>query len=320
MIKRITAILFCLILQSSFSQNTVEAEFDTIFRYEFTSLKNKHNKKVLIDEAHNTIYSLPHGKASAREMLRIMEVDGFEVEFTKNKLDSINLTKSKVNLLVLHGMPNDKVTLNSGSKQEILYKSPLDNQEVVDITKYVYHGGSLLLFLSHFPNGSGALPLLEAFQVKFRDGYAFHPNYLGHNGGLCSHFLMNDENNLLKKEHPVFKDNYNLKTPMPNNVKFLCGAAVFRNSEDVILAFPNNTTNFTPAKNSEDIEEISDAYAGMIGFEYGAGRVVIATDQGMFRSLDLIIDDEKIPVTIHDPECDNATLFLNVLRWLAQLN
>lgn len=313
-------IIFCVLVGKLYSQNTVEAEFDTIFKYQFTPLKIAHSKKVLVTEVHNTIYSLPYGKASAREMLRIMEADGFELVFTKQPLDSIHLAKSETNILVLHGMPNDKVTLNGGTKEEILYKSPLNNQEVVAIAKYVYNGGSLLLFLSHFPNGSGALPLLEAFQVKFRDGYAFHPNYLGHNGGLCSHFLMNSKNNLLKKEHPVFKDNLKLKTPMPNNVKFLCGAAVFRNPEDVILAFPNNTTNFTPAKNSEDIEETSDAYAGMIGFEYGMGRVVIATDQGMFRSLDLLIDDEKIPVTIHDPECDNAALFLNVLRWLAQLN
>lgn len=313
-------LLFCFILVGTLNaQNTVEAEFDTIFKYQFEPLKTNHSKKVLVSEAHNTIYSLPYGKASAREMLRIMEADGFKLMFTKQALDSTHLTESKTNILLLHGMPNDKVVLNSGKKEEILYKSPLSNKEVVDIAKYVYNGGSLLLFLSHFPNGSGALPLLEAFQVKFRDGYAFHPNYLGHNGGLCSHFLMNDKNNLLKKEHPVFRDNLNLKTPIPNNVKFLCGAAVFRNPEDVILAFPNNTTNFTPAKNTIDIEEISDAYAGMIGFEYGAGRVVIATDQGMFRSLDLLIDDEKIPVTIHDTECDNAALFLNVIRWLSNI-
>lgn len=313
-------LIFCFILVGTLNaQNTVEAEFDTIFNYQFEPLKTIHSKKVLVTEAHNTIYSLPYGKASAREMLRIMEADGFELVFTKQTLDSIHLAKSETNVLILHGMPNDKIVLNNGEKEETLYKSPLSNKEVIDIVKYVYNGGSLLLFLSHFPNGSGALPLLEAFQVKFRDGYAFHPNYLGHNGGLCSHFLMNDKNNLLKKEHPVFKDNLNLKTPMPNNVKFLCGAAVFRNPEDVILAFPNNTTNFTPTKNSDDVEEISDTYAGMIGFEYGAGRVVIATDQGMFRSLDLLIDDEKIPVTIHDPECDNAALFLNVLRWLAKI-
>ena len=32
----------------------------------------------------------------------------------------------------------------------------------------------------------------------------------------------------------------------------------------------------------------------MIGFNFGAGRVIVCTDQGIFRSLDLIIDGEKI--------------------------
>ncbi len=66
----------------SFGQGTVEAEFDTIFHYQFESLKNTHHKKILIDQSHNTIYSLSYGKETAREMLRIMEEDGFNVQFT----------------------------------------------------------------------------------------------------------------------------------------------------------------------------------------------------------------------------------------------
>jgi hypothetical protein len=68
-----------------------------------------------------------------------------------------------------------------------------------------------------------------------------------------------------------------------------------------------------------NFEEYSYIYSGMIGFEFGRGRVIVCTDQGIFRSLDLLIDNEKIPVTIHDPECDNAELFLNCIRWLGKL-
>lgn len=300
------------------SQDTVEAEFDTIYKYQFKSLKGTHNKKVLIDESHNTIYSLSYGKQTAREMLRIMQADGFEVEFTSKMLDSMNLVTKNPDLLILHGMPNDRIELNSGEKKEVLYKSPLKDKEVIDITKYVYNGGSLFLFLSHFPNGSGALPLLEAFNVKFRDGYAYHPNFSGYKGGLCSHFIMTEENKMLNTKHPVFFGAS--EETLPKTVKFLCGAAVFRNPEDAILPFPNNTINFTPtSKGNNDIEETSDAYAGMIGFKFGSGRVIVCTDQGIFRSLDLLLDGDKIPVTIHDPECDNADLFLNSLRWLTKI-
>jgi hypothetical protein len=320
MMKQILSILLLIFsCYSSFGQGTVDAEFDTIFHYQFESLKNTHNKKILIDQSHNTIYSLTYGKETAREMLRIMEEDGFNVQFTNQLFDSANLIVSKPDMLVLHGMPNDKIILGSGEKKEVIYKSPLSDAEVVAIAKYVYNGGSLLLFLSHFPGGSGALPLLEAFSIKFRDGYAYHPNFPGHKGGLCSHFLMTPVNGMINVYHPVFASSLS-NNIIPDTIKFLCGAAIFRNPEDNILPFPKNTINFTPTHDgSIDIEETSNSYAGMIGFNFGAGRVIVCTDQGIFRSLDLIIDDEKIPVTIHDPDCDNADLFLNSIRWLAKL-
>ena len=314
-----TVILLLLFSHLTFGQGTVEAEFDTTFHYQFKSLKGNNNKKILIDQSHNTIYSLSYGKETAREMLDIMKKDGYDVNFTKSALDTKNLDKTKPDLLVLHGMPNDKIVLGSGEKEEILYKSPLSDEEVLGIAKYVYHGGSLFLFLSHFPGGSGALPLLEAFSIKFRDGYAYHPNHPGHHGGLCSHFIMTPENELLNVNHPVIASRLS-NEEMPNSIKFLCGAAIFRNPEDNILTFPKNTINFTPTHDgSVDIEETSDSYAGMIGFSFGEGRVIVCTDQGIFRSLDLLIDDEKIPVTIHDPDCDNAALFLNSIRWLTKL-
>ena len=318
--KRIIFIFIALFSVSMviFAQGTVEAEFDTLYNFQFEPLRGTHTKKVLIDEAHNTIYSLPYGRETAREMLRIMQEDGFEIEFTKKALNTSTLNQSKADILILHGMPNDKIELGSGDKKEIIYKSPLKDSEVIDIANYVYNGGSLLVFLSHFPGGSGALPLLEAFSIKFRDGYAYHPNYSGHNGGLCSHFIMTASNGMLNTQHVVLTTRLS-DALMPDTVKFLCGAAVFRNPEDNILPFPNNTINFTPAKGVPDIEEISDSYAGMIGFEFGSGRVIVCTDQGIFRSLDLLIGEEKIPVTIHDPHCDNAELFLNSIRWLGKL-
>ncbi|RKE94811.1 hypothetical protein [Ichthyenterobacterium magnum] len=310
-------LLFAYVL--SYGQDTIDAEIDTLFNYQFKSLKGTHYKKILFDEAHNTIYSKPSGKITAREMFRIIDADGFNIEFTKNKLDATYLDLVKPDLLILHGMPNDKIILKNGEFEEVLYKSPLKNEEVEAIGKYVFNGGSLFLFLSHFPNGSGALPLLEAFSVKFRDGYAYQNQYHTSESGKCGHFLMNDKNNMLNSSHDMFKASLD-KTITPKNIRFYCGAAVFRNPEDNILSFPKNTINYTPTTNSSiDIEEQSNSYAGMLGFIYGAGRVIVCTDQGLFRSLNLIIKGKKVPVTIHDPKADNASLLLNSIRWLSKL-
>ena len=313
-------VLSLFVLNSSFAQKkeaTVEAEFDTLFNFQFVPIKEEHNTKVLIDEGHNTIYSLSYGRETAREMLRIMNADGFEVSYTKDRLDSGNIAKHDPELLIIHGIPNDKIYLDDAEKEEVLYISPLRNNEVEAIAKFVYNGGSLLMFLSHHPGGSGALPLLEAFNIKFRDGYANHPKSPGYNCGICSQFIMTQNNEMINLKHPVF--NNSPQELIPDTIKFLCGAAVFRNPEDAILPFPNNTTNYSRSSTGLDIEESSDHYAGMIGFEYGAGRIIVATDQGMFRSLDLLLNGDKIPVTIHDPECDNAELYLNCIRWLSKL-
>lgn len=301
----------------SYGQGTVEAEIDTTYFYKFGSLKGKNNKRILIDKGHNTIYSKESGVITAREMFRIIEEDGYVVEFTEKKLNSSLLNSQKLDLLVLHGMPNNKVKLKLDSITETLYLSPLKNEEVESIGNYVFNGGGLLLFLSHFPGGSGALPLLEAFNVKFRDGYAYQNQFHTSDGGQCGHFLMNSTNKMLKEQHPVFTNSLDTNT-IPKNVRFYCGAAIFRNPEDIILSFPKNTTNYTPTNGTIDTEESSDSYAGMIGFEYGLGRIIICTDQGIFRSLDLLIEGKKIPVTIHDPESDNAGLLLNTIRWLTK--
>lgn len=315
--KLTITVIILLISQLIFSQGTVEAEIDTTYKHQFKSIKDINNKKILVDKGHNTIYSNESGVITAREMFRIIKEDGYELNFTVENLDDKILNSEKTDLLVLHGMPNNKLKLKTDSISEILYLSPLTTNEVESIGKYVFNGGGLLLFLSHFPNGSGALPLLEALNVKFRDGYANQHQFHTSKGGKCGHFLMNSENNMVNYDHSVFKSSID-STTIPENIRFYCGAAVFRNPEDAILRFPNNTINYTPTNENIDTEELSSSYAGMIGFEFGLGRVIICTDQGIFRSLDLFIEGNKIPVTIHDPNSENAGLLLNSLRWLTK--
>ncbi|WP_420577571.1 hypothetical protein [Ekhidna sp.] len=299
-------------------QRTVEAEIDTSFNYEFTPVNFEHNKVILVDMGHNTIYSSPSGRITSREMFRILDQDGFDVQFTQSQLDSAYLQSVRPDLLLLHGMPNDAIKLANDERTEYLYISPLRTEEVESIAKYVFNGGGLLVFLSHFPGGSGALPLMEAFGVKFRDGYSNQVDYHTSDGGICGHFLMDEKNRMLNKRHPVFTSSLD-STTLPKKVRFYCGAAVFRNPADVILPFPQGTINSTPTDGIDFIEETSSSYAGMIGFDYGKGRVVVCTDQGIFRSLDLLIKGERVAVTIHDPKADNAGLLINVIRWLTKL-
>ncbi|CAN0201417.1 unnamed protein product, partial [Chrysoparadoxa australica] len=132
-IKSILILTLFLINTTLHAQGTVEAEIDTSYHYQFDALRKNNNQNILIDKGHNTIYSNESGVITAREMFRIIKEDGYEVEFTDATLNATLLKEKSPNLLVLHGMPNDKVKLELDSISETLYLSPLKNEEVESI-------------------------------------------------------------------------------------------------------------------------------------------------------------------------------------------
>jgi hypothetical protein len=295
---------------------------DSSFTYSFTPVNAAHHKRVLIDVYHSTLFKGRTNPYEDKVMLDILAADKFKVAFMKEPLLYAPL-KQQGDILVIAGLPNQAQLLSANdSTKTTLWQSPLSSQEVEGITRWVFEGGSLLLFMSHFPSGSGGKPLLEAFSVKFRDGYAYHPDHPGLTPTtLCSWFTMTQQNGLIRQAHPLLgqQKDPNLQV---KRVKWLCGAAVFRNPEDVILSYPARTVLYTPevGRDVRSFAETSDQYAGMIGFEYGKGRVVVCADQGQFRN-NLFRDKARtVYVTISDPQADNAALLVSTIRWLGQLN
>ncbi len=294
---------------------------DSSFTYSFQPIQKAHHKRVLIDVFHPTIFKSRTNPYEDKVMLDILEKDKFAVSFIKERLTYQTL-KQKGEILVIAGLPNEEQVLSpAGSAKTSLWQSPLAAEEVEGITKWIYEGGSLLLFMSHFPSGSGGKPLLEALSVNFRDGYAYHPAHLGLTPAtLCSWFTMTNQNGLIQAKHPLLSQvkDHDLQV---NTVKWLCGAAIFRNPEDVILAYPPHTTLYTPeaGRDKRSISETSSQYAGMIGFNYGKGRVVVCSDQGQFRNNIFKEKGRTVYVTISDPEADNAALLVNTMRWLADI-
>ncbi len=288
----------------------VDAEF-TSYVPEFEPLaKGSHSTQVLVDRFHNTIYSVPDTENGTQLMQDMMRKDGFVLTSATTPLHE-NL--HGIDIVIIHGLPNKKIELPNGGTY---WKSPVSEEDLDALVKFIDNGGGLFLTLSHWPGGSGALPILEALNVKFRDGYVWskeYPSYTDPEHGICSHYFgMSEQDNTLNPSHPV------VQGPLVvNKVDYLCGAAVFRNPEDVILPFPSNSINYSP---NDMASETSDQYAGMIGFTFGKGKVVIATDQGLFRNFIFTFSDgksqSKVPVTL-SPTNDNANLFVNMMRWLS---
>ncbi|WDE07396.1 hypothetical protein SG34_011195 [Thalassomonas viridans] len=284
-----------------------DAIADLDYRHQFETLNQKHQTRVLIDRYHQTIYKTEDDSHGAHAMLDIMSRDGFLVSYTNKALD---LAKNDTDILIIHGLPNDKITLDSGA---VFWKSPISDNELESVVRWVADGGSLFLTLSHFPGGSGARPLLEAFDVKFRDGYAYspkHPSFTSKDDRCSNFFGMTEQEGLLKKSHPLYG-----MGPEVEKIDFHCGAAVFRRPQDVVIAYPKDTANYNK---DNSFHEVSDYYAAMIAFEYGKGKVVVTTDQGMFRNFIFTFDEkEKVYVTITSPDNSNGNLFVNMMRWLS---
>lgn len=290
-------------------RNFQDAEVDSDYKHDFEPLTSNHGTHVLIDRFHQTIHTEEGYATGAHVMLDIMERDGFSVEYAETQLEYDLIADADI--LIIHGLPNDEIELDNGG---VFWKSPLSDTELDAIVRWVDQGGGLYVSLSHFPGGSGALPLLEAFAVKFRDGYIYskeYPSFTDPKDGRCSHYFgMSRKDNTLNSKHPIIKNGLQV-----NKVDYHCGAGIFRNPEDVVLQFPPGSENYNK---DDSISEKSDHYAGMIGFNYGKGKVVIAADQGMFRDFIFTFDTgDQVYVTITGPDNDNANLFINMMRWLS---
>lgn len=287
---------------------------DREFSYQFETLKEGHNTRVLIDAYHPTIYRGSDHSKHDLGIIDILKQDNFNVAFLNEPLTTATLDNS-TDILIIAGMQGRSFTPNIPGNG-----LSLTNNEINALLQWLYSGGSLLLIVGHFPNGQGAIPLMDRLGVHYRNGYAHYPGLYGEKaGGICSHFTMTHTNGLLTKHPIISRSPRNLKI---NTIHFLCGTAIFRNPSDAVLALPRGTFIYyaDTATGSLRPRERGNSYAGMLAFNFGKGRVAVASDRGIFRHLIKTFNGSKYQVTMNNPENQNAALFVNTIRWLSRLN
>lgn len=303
--------IFCISVTNA---QQVQVISDSTYSLAFKPL-GMSNKTLLIDTYHKTVFQRPQKDQANEVMLKLARQDGFRIDYINKPLLKENFQPNAI--LLIEGLPNEQIVVNEQPKA-IFQKSPLSDVEVDNITRWIANGGRLFLFLSHYPNGSGGKPLLEALGVRFRDGGASHPNFPGINGDPCAWFTMTLDNGLINSKHPVLLDIKDQELSV-KTARFLCATAIFRNPEDVILAFPQSTTHIAPYENERsELRETSDSYAGLLGFVFGKGKVIISSDLGVFRNQKVIDGNNIYYNTITDPKADNAKLLVNCLRWMIE--
>lgn len=276
---------------------------DNDYDFQFVPVTVKHNKLIKIDSQHHSLYAGHLHQFQDQGALKIMQRDGFRIDYINEKINSEVL--SNTDILFMAGIGQKEVQPGN-------WQSELSKDEISSVVAWVQGGGSLLLLTGHFPRGSGAKPLLDSLGVQYFPGYAHHEKFPGRDS-FCSWFVFTPAEGL--RSHPLIKR----QGVSISKVKFLCGSALSRRNEDVVLAMPENTRILKSAQNSKQVASQKQSYAAMIAFNFGSGRVVVASDLGLFRNW-VGKDDKGIYyVTLNDPDADNAALLVNTLRWLAKI-
>jgi hypothetical protein len=168
-------LLFCLgILEllstELFAQKTYVS--DSTWSFPFQALQSQPRKRILVDRYHKTIYTRPKAEQASEVMFQLARKDGFQVRFTDQELVAENLRES--DMLIIAGLPNDRVVLGKeNGKETVFWKSPLADREVESIARWTAAGGRLMLFLSHYPNGSGGNPCWKRWAYASGTGGRF---------------------------------------------------------------------------------------------------------------------------------------------------
>lgn len=280
-------------------------DHDYEYQFEKNTVVRKRNPSVLIDAFHNTIYQGDDHANHDLAIKQIMQEDGMDVGFLYERIN--NKLLNEIDALLIFG-------LRSNPSKGLLLLSEVDT-----LINWVKQGGSLLLVVGHYPNGDGAIGLFDRLGVEYKHGYANFPGLPGEKkNDLCSHFSLSKNNGLIKPHSIVKTSPKNLSV---DTVHYLCGGALVRKPEDVVLALPAQTRIYYRDNSSRNLQEgeRGNDYAAMLGFNYGAGKVVISSDLGLFRHRVKYFKNKKTPVTMNNPDNQNAALFVNVIRWLTNI-
>lgn len=305
---RLIASLILLIFSAPLSEQSwaLTKSVDHDYSFEFTAWPTAHNSAVLIDAYHPTIYQGRDHSQQDTALYNILKADRFAPSYLYQAISPKTLSQD-TKLLVIVGMRR------AG-------KPRIRKAEIQHVYNWVINGGSLLLIVGHYPNGKALYPLLQMMGVNYQPDFAYKAGLVGEKtDAKCSHFRLVEKYHL-NKQHPILQRSTH-SLPI-SQVDFLCGMAISRNREDVVLQLPAGTLSIIHDRTTGRIREVPHQHlmAGMLGFQLGQGKVVVASDQGLFRHLWKDFQGQKLAVTMNNPSNQNAELLLNTLRWLADLD
>ena len=254
---------------------------------------------ICFDEGHNNFHTLEDRLSSTGELLKD---DGYKTLSINGDISLDKLKKGKI-----------LVIINALNRKNMNWEKPIfsafTEQEISDISQWVYEGGSLLLIADHMPFPGAINKLVNKFDFNFENGHAKDTI------GKPDYFI---------KKQKTLHDNIITKGRNSNesvdSVLTFSGSA-FSIPDDAtsILEFDSTwvSYNTNSAWDFNNIKPFSIKEYSQGAFKkFGKGRVVVYGEAMMFTA-QLGAGLSWIKMGMNSNKCpQNYQLLLNTIHWL----
>ena len=267
---------------------------------------------ICIDEGHNNSHT---AGGLYRPFAELMQADGYRIE--RSKSDFRTSIPSRCAALVVVNAAGGKtyklfgLNLPTESRKH-RPKSAFTSSEIAAIRDWVERGGSMLLVADHYPFGSAASALAQAFGVNMSGGFTEAANVDPARPHDRSRLIYSRENGLLG-DHPITRGRG--PNEIVTSVVTFTGQSLGSSSGTALLVLGDSAVDFLPAEptlRSQSATGRSQAVA----LNVGRGRVVV---MGEAAALTAQVDDRGIRFGMQLPNIGNQQFALNIMHWLTRL-
>lgn len=269
--------------------------------------------RVLFDEAH---HNLDTNTGYYHALGALLEADGYRVGILRRPLSGAALEAADL-LVVANAMP----AADQAASDTL--GSAFTPEEVDALLSWLHAGGSLLLMVDHRPYASSAAPLLDAFGLRFADGYALDYQtwdplvFRRSDGTLLSHPITEGRNPRERIDSIATFDGDAFRADGNGGASTARGAAVVP-----LFRFGAGIDAFLPDR----LWDIGDhtPHVHVTGWlqgaalPFGRGRAVVFGESGM--AVAQFVGPNRQPRGMNAPTAkQNAQLLLNTVHWLTRV-
>lgn len=260
---------------------------------------------VAIDEAHHNFHT---GTGRFASFAALLSRDGYQVVPSTLPFNSASLARAGL-LVVANAIAPE----NAQSWIRPILQAFTDD-EVHAVRAWVERGGSLLLIADHMPFGEAAASLGRAFGFELLGGFALDSSgedlapFSRAAGTLTDHAVTRGRSGAERVEQ----------------VRSFTGQALRAPPEAApLLILPAGTVSLFPDTAWQFSAQTRQAPAGGLAQgavrHYGRGRIAVFGEAAMFTAQ--LAGPNRVPVGMNAPGAEgNATLALNLVRWLLEPN